>query len=95
MGGRAGHDAGRCTPCRPCVAGEGEMSAEVASLLRWASLLTLPVVFYSAAPFFHNAWRDLKIRRVGMDVPVALGVGAAFASVWATLAKSGRFISIR
>ncbi|HJW24398.1 MAG TPA: heavy metal translocating P-type ATPase [Rhodocyclaceae bacterium] len=73
------------------VAGEGEMSADIESLLRWASLfLTLPVVLYSSAPFFRNAWRDIKLRRVGMDVPVALGVGAAFAaSVWATLVQSG------
>ena len=73
------------------VAGEGEMSADIAQLLRWASLvLTLPVVLYSAAPFFRNAWRDLRLARVGMDVPVALGVGAAFAaSLWATLAGMG------
>ena len=48
------------------------------------------MVLYSAAPFFVSAWRDLKLRRVGMDVPVALGVGAAFAaSTWATLTASG------
>ena len=73
------------------VAGEGEMSADIAHLLRWASLvLTLPVVLYSAAPFFRNAWRDLRLARVGMDVPVALGIGTAFAaSLWATLAGTG------
>ena len=73
------------------VAGEGDITADVESLLRWASLLlTLPVVVYSSAPFFRNAWRDLRLRRVGMDVPVALGVGAAFlASVWATWVQSG------
>ncbi|GIK25331.1 MAG: cation-transporting P-type ATPase [Betaproteobacteria bacterium] len=73
------------------VAGEGEMSADIERLLRWASLvLTLPVVLYSAAPFFRNAWRDLRLKRVGMDVPVALGVGAAFvASLWATLIGAG------
>ena len=59
---------------------------DIVALMRWASLiLTVPVVGYSAAPFFLSAWRDLKLRRVGMDVPVALGVGAAFlASCWAT-----------
>ena len=74
------------------MAGVGEMTPDVEQLMRWASLLlTLPVVFYSAAPFFRSAWRDLKLRRVGMDVPVALGVGAAFsASVWATLNASGQ-----
>jgi Cu2+-exporting ATPase len=73
------------------LAGDGEMTPAVEQLMRWASLvLTLPVVLYSAAPFFRNAWRDLRLRRVGMDVPVALGVGAAFAaSVWATLTAGG------
>ncbi|MDR2638166.1 MAG: heavy metal translocating P-type ATPase [Zoogloeaceae bacterium] len=73
------------------LAGEGEMSPDIESLIRWASLvLTLPVVLYSAAPFFRGAWRDLKFLRVGMDVPVALGVGTAFAaSVWATVTHSG------
>lgn len=70
---------------------EGEMAADIEQLMRWASLLlTLPVMFYSAAPFYRNAWRDLKFRRVGMDVPVALGIGVAFAaSVWATLVAAG------
>ena len=48
---------------------------------RWLNLgLTLPVVFYSATPFFISAWRDLARRRVGMDVPVSLAIGIAFAS---------------
>jgi Cu2+-exporting ATPase len=69
------------------IAGDGDMSSEAKLLLRWASLiLTLPVVLYSAAPFFQRAWRDIRLHRLGMDVPVALGVGSAFlASVWATL----------
>jgi Cu2+-exporting ATPase len=49
------------------------------ALLDWASLaLTMPVVFYCAAPFFAGAWRDLRLGKLGMDVPVALGVGGAF-----------------
>ncbi|MCB1914064.1 MAG: cation-translocating P-type ATPase, partial [Rhodocyclaceae bacterium] len=56
------------------VAAEGDMTADAEQLLRWASfILTVPVVFYSSAPFFRNAWRDLRLLRVGMDVPVALG----------------------
>ena len=75
----------------PVYIADGDMTADIESLMRWASLLlTLPVIFYSSAPFFRNAWRDLKFRRVGMDVPVALGVGAAFAaSCWATLVQGG------
>jgi Cu2+-exporting ATPase len=73
------------------ISGPGDMAPDIEALLRWASLLlTLPVVLYSAAPFFRGAWRDLRQRRAGMDVPVALGVGAAFAaSVWATVTSSG------
>lgn len=58
---------------------------------RWTSLLlTAPVLLYSARPFFAGAWRDLAHRRVGMDVPVALGLTLAyFGSVWATIADRG------
>lgn len=73
------------------TASGSDMAADIQQLMRWASLiLTLPVVLYSATPFFANAWRDVTLRRLGMDVPVALGVGSAFAaSVWATLSGSG------
>jgi Cu2+-exporting ATPase len=75
----------------PVYIADGDMAPDIESLMRWASLLlTLPVIFYSSAPFFRNAWRDIKLRRVGMDVPVALGVGAAFvASCWATFVQAG------
>jgi Cu2+-exporting ATPase len=57
------------------------VDAEHQRLLHWASLtLTLPALLYSAFPFFRGAWRDLRVRRPGMDVPVALGIGAAFAA---------------
>jgi Cu2+-exporting ATPase len=73
------------------LAGDGDMSADIALLMRWASLaLALPVVFYSAWPFFAGAWRNLRAGRLGMDVPVALGVAVAFAaSVAATLRGAG------
>jgi Cu2+-exporting ATPase len=41
-------------------------------------MLTLPVLLFSAAPFFVSAWSSLRQRRLGMDVPVALGVAVAF-----------------
>ena len=73
------------------VAGDGDLTPDVEVLLRWSSLvLTLPVILYACGPFFRNAWRDIRFRRVGMDTPVALGIGAAFvASVWATLTNNG------
>jgi Cu2+-exporting ATPase len=68
-----------------------DMSPGVRLLMQWASLvLTIPVVGYSAWPFFIGAWRDLKRRTLGMDVPVALGVGTAFiASVFSTFSGHG------
>ncbi len=63
------------------VAGPGEMTADMVQLMRWASwVLTLPVLLFSCGPFFSSAWRDLKHGRIGMDVPVALGIAVAFAA---------------
>ncbi len=57
------------------------------SLFHWLNLcLTVPVLMYSAQPFFKSAWRDVRHRQAGMDVPVSLGIGLAFfGSVWTTL----------
>lgn len=62
------------------VAEPGDLAPDMAQLLRWASwVLSLPVLLFSCAPFFRNALRDLRHRRVGMDLPVALGMGITFA----------------
>ncbi len=60
-------------------------------LMRIASLvLTLPVILYSAQPFFTGAWRALRLRRAGMDLPVAVALAlATAASIWATWRGSG------
>ncbi|MES2261256.1 MAG: heavy metal translocating P-type ATPase [Pseudomonadota bacterium] len=70
---------------------DGTLDASMASLMNWASLLlTLPALCYSAQPFFAGAWNSLRARVPGMDVPVTLGIGAAFgASVVATVRGSG------
>src|SRR5690606_26127864 len=48
------------------------------------------IVFYSARPFFSGAWRGLRARSPGMDLPVAIAIAAAFvASVRATLLDQG------
>ncbi len=58
----------------------GEITPDIEKLLRWASwVLSLPLVFFSGAPFFGNAWRDLKHRNISMDLPVALGILITFA----------------
>jgi Cu2+-exporting ATPase len=57
----------------------GELAPEFEHLLRWASwVLSLPVIFFSCAPFFSNAWRDILHRRISMDLPVALGMLITF-----------------
>ena len=73
------------------LAEPGSMTPDIEQLMRWASLmLTLPVVFYSAGPFFKAAWRDLRLGRMGMDLPVSLGIAVAFgASLWSTLFGQG------
>ncbi|MEY3663843.1 MAG: cadmium-translocating P-type ATPase [Pseudomonadota bacterium] len=69
----------------------GDIDPSHQALMQWASLLlTLPVVLFCATPIFAGAWRDALMRRLGMDVPVSLGIIAAFAaSVWACLVGHG------
>jgi Cu2+-exporting ATPase len=44
-----------------------------------------PVVFFAAKPFFASAWRGLVARMPGMDLPVSIAIGGAYAaSVYAT-----------
>ena len=50
-------------------------------------MLSLPVLLFAASPFFIGAWRDARQRRIGMDVPVALGIALAFL---ASLVAAGR-----
>ncbi|MDR7047780.1 Cu2+-exporting ATPase [Duganella sp. 3397] len=71
--------------------GDGTLDPAMASLMQWASLLlTIPAVTYSALPFWRGALASLRARTLGMDVPVALGIGAAFgASVVATVRGTG------
>ncbi|MBV8620866.1 MAG: heavy metal translocating P-type ATPase, partial [Curvibacter sp.] len=61
------------------IATLGDMTSDVAQLLRWASwVLTLPVMLFSCSPFFRNAWRDVRQRRISMDFPVAVGMLVTF-----------------
>jgi Cu2+-exporting ATPase len=75
----------------PAYIDGGGLSPEAQGLMRWASLLiTLPVLFFSCAPFFRGAALELRQRRLGLDTPIALGMGGAFlASAWASVTGSG------
>ncbi|MGY0219026.1 heavy metal translocating P-type ATPase [Endozoicomonadaceae bacterium StTr2] len=68
-----------------------DMDAQYQSLIRWVSaLVSTPVVIYAAAPFFQAAWRDIKVRHLSMDVPVAIAIGGSWiASLWATWQGGG------
>lgn len=61
------------------------------NLFRWLGLLTtVPVVFYSAIPFFVGAVHELRQRRFGINLPVALAVALVFlASTFNTLRGGG------
>lgn len=61
------------------LADPADIGEDARHLMRWASwVLTLPVMLFSATPFFSGAWRSLRQRRVGMDVSVAFGLLIAF-----------------
>ncbi len=72
-------------------AAPGDVSPDIEQLMRIASLiLTLPVILFSAQPLYRAAWSQVRIGSIGMDVPVVLGIGAAFgASAFATLMARG------
>ncbi|MDC8783884.1 heavy metal translocating P-type ATPase [Roseateles koreensis] len=74
-------------------AAPGDLSPDLARLLQWACwVLTLPVLLFSAGPFFSGAWQQLRQRRMGMDVPVVLGLAVTFvASSGALFEPHGRF----
>ena len=71
----------------------GEIEPDLVNLLRWAQwVLSVPVVLFSCQPFFRNAWLDLKLRRVSMDLPVALGMLITFVvSSLGTFEPAGAF----
>ena len=49
------------------------------SFLRWVSLvLSVPLVTYSAYPFYRGAYRSIRTKSLGMDIPVSLAIVIAF-----------------
>ncbi|MGZ5154928.1 MAG: heavy metal translocating P-type ATPase [Caldimonas sp.] len=74
-------------------ASPGTLTPDLRSLLLWAAwLLSIPVVLFSAAPLFRDAFSGLRRRRIGMDLPVALGIAITFVvSSGATFDPGGVF----
>ncbi|CAH0525983.1 Copper-exporting P-type ATPase [Vibrio hippocampi] len=69
----------------------GSLEPEFKYYFRWVSLIfATPVLLYSALPFYLNAWRSLKAKTLGMDVPVSIALIFAYvASLVATVTEDG------
>ncbi len=62
----------------------GRMPVPYSSWIQLA--LTLPVIFYSGAPFYLAAWKALRHGAANMNSLISLGTGAAFLySLWETV----------
>ena len=68
------------------------MDDSLRNLLRWSSFcFSVPVIGYSALPFFKAALRDLRTGHFTMDLPVTIGLVLAFSSsVIALFSSSGQ-----
>ena len=68
-----------------------DLSPELHQIMRWVAMfLTTPIVFYSCAPFFKGAFRDLRTRHLTMDVSVSLAIGSAYvAGIWTAITGVG------
>jgi len=98
--GRSQDLVGRRLLTRMAVAGFAMMNVMLLSVAVWSgasdatrdlfhlisAAIALPVVAYSAQPFFQNAWSALRVRRLNMDVPISLAIIlAAGMSLYETL----------
>ncbi len=75
------------------LADAGDLAPDLRRLLDWGAwVMTLPVVLFAAKPFLEGAWRAMRSGRIGMDVPVALGIAITFvASSGAAFDPAGPF----
>jgi Cu+-exporting ATPase len=56
-----------------------DVSSELKVLFGVLSIiLALPVFFYSASDYFFSSWQSIKNRVINIDLPIALGLVAAF-----------------
>ncbi len=58
---------------------------------RWVNVAsTFLILAYPGQLFFRNAWRDLKNKSLGMDVPIVIGLSVAWlGSLYATIKGNG------
>ncbi|NVK03605.1 MAG: heavy metal translocating P-type ATPase metal-binding domain-containing protein [Flavobacteriia bacterium] len=65
--------------------------SEYAPFFRWLSLaLVIPVLLYSARDYYSNAIRGIRLKRINVDQPIAVGVTALFLqSAWEIFSGTG------
>jgi len=87
------------------VAGFGMMNVMLLSVAVWSgaedatrdmfhwisAMIALPVIAFSAQPFFLNAWSALKAGRLNMDVPISLAILLAAGMSLYETARSGEY----
>ncbi len=68
-----------------------DLSDQLRYFFWWVALvLSTPIVLYSGQAFFQPAWRDLRQKRISMDLPVSLSILLAYGgSVYAVVSHSG------
>lgn len=55
------------------------LAGSLASLFNWLSFsLFLPVLMYSAVPFYRGAWNSLKYKVVNVDLPIVIAMLSGF-----------------
>lgn len=61
------------------------------TISRWSSVFaTALILLYPGQLFFINAWRDLKNKSLGMDVPIVIGLSVAWlGSLYSTILGAG------
>lgn len=69
----------------------GADQSEFRSYFEWVSaLLFLPVLFYSAIPFYRVAFSDIKKRQISIDLPIVIAIiGGAILSIYHLIATGG------
>ena len=70
---------------------EGFWIDKFAPFFRWLSFaLSLPVILFSARPYFVSAWKGLRKKFISIDVPIALGMFVLFTrSAYEVISNSG------
>jgi len=64
-----------------------DLTPEHRTFFHWVSgLVATPVVLYSAMPFFQSAYKNLKAKQLGMNLPVSIAILVAyFSSVYSLI----------